>query len=171
MKILVGTSVLQRNPVLEIICILNTDLIQDEEISADTKIEWRDLKNDYQLTSDQLIAYNNVINVIVEHIKRIGFDIVDEYQSDLSYSYYIQFMPITYEGFEDKSLGLDVKFRISDHALPEKFESIRNSNKSAGVMFKSFVIAGITHDSIQSAVAHVKKVCEDLKVGDYSELQ
>jgi len=136
-------------------------------------IEYRDLSFDHQLTSAQLEDYRNFIRSAVSIIYNFGFDVVDEYQSNKSYSYYIQFTPQPYKGFEDELLELDVKFRLSDHYQESNNTTDQSTNtlsNASGTIFKSFVVEGVRHTDIAETLLHIKNICKDLKVGDYSKL-
>lgn len=167
MKILLNTAA--KKPEIEIICVLNSDTVQEMSVAADTKIEWRNLRSELQLTDKQLTAYRDFINSAVSFIEKVGFRIVDEYQSDFSYSYYIEFEPITYEGIDNPLAGINVKFRISDHIPPKYVQHSRISEKSSGVIFKSFIVDGVTHTSLIEALKAIKNLCLDIKAGDYSK--
>lgn len=142
-------------------------------------IQQRDLPFEYQLTDKQFEAYKNFIRSAVSVIKKRGFYVDEEYQSNKSYSYYIRFTPTPYIGFEDKMLELDVKFRLSDHYQQsdsidtegEESDDTASSDTSiSGTIFQSFVVEGVTHDNIAATLLDIKTICEDLQVGDYSRL-
>lgn len=155
---------------LEIIAVLNDDLFSVAASVSSDKLHWRDLPAEYQLTTQQFETYRNLISSIVSAIRAYGFDIVDEYQSNLSYSYYIQFTPTPYKGFEDEMLELDVKFRISNYEESKKITKNITKTTSTGkpVTFKSIIVSGFEHANIAEALLDIKHICQDLKCGDYS---
>ena len=148
------------------------------------KLEPRNMKEAYQLTDAQYSLYANFIRTAVSIVVGAGFDIVDEYQSPDSLSYYVQFTPTFYDGILENDVNseiprkagtdfvLDVKFRLSDHYVtgePRIVDTLGRS-KSYGIAFKEFVIAGVTHESINTAIRDIRDVCQDLKAGDYSRV-
>lgn len=152
---------------LDIIAVLNIA----ETVESSKNVEWRELPASYQLSNAQFEAYQNFIRSAVSIIRKFGFEVVDEYQSNKSYSYYIQFTPEPYAGFEDKMLQLDVKFRLSDHAkISQAVTSEPITTKSSGVIFKSFVVEGVEHSNIAATLLDIKEICLDLKQGDYDRL-
>ena len=156
---------------LEIVAVLNINTDYSVAASKKPTVEYRELADSLQLLKKQLEEYRNFVRSIVSIIKNFGFDVVDEYQSSKSYSYYVQFTPEPYKGFEDEMLELDVKFRISDHYQESSSVTEGNpSSKNAGVIFKSFVVEGVNHSDIASAMLDVKHICQDLKIGNYSKL-
>lgn len=157
---------------LEIVAVLNTASDSPEVAAAvDVDAEYRDLDFEYQLSNEQLSRYRDFVRSCLSIVKNFGFEIVDKYQSDISYSYYFQFQPNQYAGFEDSNLELDVKFRLSDHyQLSESSPDSDASTKREGVIFRSFVVEGVAHDDILSTLKAIKEICQDLKVGDYSKL-
>lgn len=170
MKILVNPKLNQKALELEIIAILkNSD--NAVESSKHIELEERKLPLEYQLSDAQKEAYENFVRSVVSIIYNFGFDVVDEYQSSRSYSYYIQFTPSPYKGFEDEWLELDVKFRLSEHYSINKSVIEQTTPKTEGVLFKSFVVEGVEYDNIAATLLAVKNICKDLKIGDYSKLQ
>lgn len=171
---------------LEIIAVLDESVFSQISVAAakhNVGLEYRDLPADWQLTDKELSIYRSFIISMASIIASYGFDIVDEYQSEESYSYYIQFTPTLHPGVLDNTtvpipmkqgtdLLLDVKIRLSNHYVsgePIKTDSIARSI-SAGAMFKEYVVAGIRHDDINSALVDLQEVCQSLQLGDYSRL-
>lgn len=164
-------------------------LASPQQIAAtkhDIVLEPRKMKLEYQLTDAQYNAYKNFLRTAASIIASAGFEFVDEYQSSKSYSYYIQFTPKLYEGVTKTDAGdpipkkagtdiiLDVKFRLSDHYETEEDESSIGDTigraVTSGIAFKEFVVAGVTHESVNTALADIRNICEDVKVGDYSRV-
>ena len=85
---------------VEIIAVLNVDQSGDvPSIAAShdsVTLEYRDLDYKYQLSPVQLSTYQNFVRSALSIVKNFGFEIVDKYQSDKSYSYYYQFTPTPY---------------------------------------------------------------------------
>lgn len=146
--------------------ILNTVIESSKDL-----IEFREVEPKYQLTPKQLEAYRNFIKTIVNTIKKRDFKVIDEYQSGISYSYYIEFMPKFYDGIEPE-IVFGVKFRLSDHYqsgnLPVTEES--ESCGESDTIFTSFVVEGVKHDDIVSTISDITQICNDLQTGDYTKL-
>lgn len=170
---------------LEIIAVLN-DVGISTSIAAtkhNIALEYRDLPPDYQLSAGEFSTYRSFIISMASIVASYDFEIIDEYQSEESYSYYLTFTPKLNPGVLDNTeravpmkrgtdLLLYVKIRLSNHFTPNgpiAQDSIARSI-DAGRMFKEFVIAGITHKSINSAIIDLQSICQSLQDGDYSRL-
>ena len=178
----------QKKPIhleLEIIAVVDDALISMPVVAAkhDVSLEYRDLPSEWQLTDSELSTYRSFIISMASIISSYGFDIVDEYQSEDSYSYYLQFTPMLNPGVLDNTevpipmkagtdLLLDVKIRLSNHYIngqPTTTDSVARSI-SSGAMFKEFVVEGIKHESINAAIVDLQDICQHLRMGDYSRL-
>ena len=156
---------------IEIIAVLSDNANSYVGSAHNIDLEYRDLPIEYQLSRKQFSAYVNFIKSVVSVIDKLGFDISDEYQSKKSYSYYVQFTPTPYIGFEDQLLELDVKFRLSNHY--QTFDNISDDltkPKTEGTIFSEFVVEGIKQDDIAATLLNIKNICVQLKQGDYSGL-
>lgn len=175
---------------LEIIVVADipyTDIVATPIAAAkhNIELEYRDLlKAEWQLTAAELSTYRSFLISMVSIIESYGFEIVDEYQSDESYSYYVQFTPTLYPGVLDNpeiripkkqnsDMLLDVKFRLSNHYEdgegPLSVDSLGRSS-SKGYMFKEFVVEGVKHESINSAIVDLQDICQELQLGNYARL-
>lgn len=170
---------------LELIAVIDNDIISIPIAAAkhDVSLEYRDLPLEYQLSKQELSTYHNWVKSMASIIVSYGFKIIEEHQSDESYSYYITFTPILNPGVLDNpemkipmkpgtDLLLDVKFRLSNHYLadgPISTDSIARST-SSGLMFKEFVVAGAKHSSYNNAIVDLQDICQHLQNGDYSRL-
>jgi len=172
---------------LELIAVLNDTIgeVVPTAIAAakhDIDLEYRDLPLEYQLTKKELSVYHNWLRSMASIIASYGFDIVDEYQSPISYSYYIQFSPqadLTDESPDrvvlmqkDTDILLDVKLRLSNHYQeggPAIADSIERS-QSSGKIFSEFVVEGVKHDDINATISDLQEICKDLHHGDYTRL-
>ena len=172
---------------LELIAVLNDSIGEVMPISIaaakhDIDLKYRDLPLEYQLSKKELSVYHNWLRSMASIIVSYGFKTVDEYQSDVSYSYYIQFSPqadLTDENpnrtvlmQKDTDILLDVKLRLSNHYQeggPAVADSIERS-QSSGKIFSEFVVEGIKHDDINSAIKDLQNICKDLQQGDYTRL-
>lgn len=172
---------------LEIIAVLaSSSAATITSAQHDVGLEYRNLPKEYKLTQTQLSRYKNFVKTMTSIIVNAGFEIIEEYQSPKSYSYYIKFTPSLYEGILETDveqniprkintdLILDVKIRLSDHYVHEEDEeSIGDSvgrSSSRGVVFDEFVVAGVSTESINDAIKDLHEICKDLKAGDYSKL-
>lgn len=175
---------------LEIIIVVDISVSDSSSLPVvaakhNVELEYRDLlKAEWQLTPAELATYRSFLISMTSIIESYGFEIVDEYQSNESYSYYIQFTPALYPGVLDNpeikipkkqnsDVLLDVKFRLSNHyedgEAPLTVDSLARSS-SKGYMFKEFVVQGVKHDSINSAIVDLQEICQELCLGNYSRL-
>ena len=172
---------------LELIAVLNDSIggsvsMPIAAAKHNVKLEYRDLPLEYQLSSKELSTYHNWLRSMTSIIVSYGFEIVDEYQSDESYSYYVQFTPVAdlTDDIPDRVLLfqpgtdilLDVKLRLSNHYQeggPQLADSVERST-SSGKIFSEFVVEGIKHEDINSAIKDLQGICKDLTQGDYSRL-
>ena len=173
-------------PVIEIIAVLSDDIVLSMPIAAakhDVHLEYRELPPEWQLTDAEFSVYHSFVISMASIVASYGFEIVEEYQSDESYSYYIKFTPSLLPGALDNAdtpipmkpgtdLLLDVKLRLSNHYLPQGSISTDNvaRSSSTGYTFKEYVVAGVTHDNINSAIVDLQGICQALQLGDYSRL-
>lgn len=172
---------------LELIAVLNDALFESVSLPVvatkhDIELEYRDLPIEWQLSDKVRSVYRNWIKSMASIIASYGFEIVDEYQSSVSYSYYIQFSPIADLTDDipdrvvllqkDSDVLLDVKLRLSNHYLPED-EKVADSierSRSKGKIFSEFVVEGVKHEDINAAIKDLQDICKDLTLGDYSRL-
>lgn len=151
---------------------LTVEVIDTEMISATRRIALKsrsNLKDEWQLTSQQINDLNSFLTTVVGIIESRGFDVIDDYQSPMSYSYYIQFRPRNQ--YTDETFRLDVKFRLSDHKLSDAIQVSRNSEADTKqVIFRSYVVEGVKQKSITDVIHTINDICNHLAVGDYSIL-
>lgn len=113
---------------LEIVVVMNN--IAPLGIAASKhpiKLDPRKLQVEYQLTPQEMAIYKNFLSTVASIIENQGFIFIDEYQSSESYSYYLQFTPV----MADSNTVLDVKFRLSNHNLPNA--PIKHDSGSYGI--------------------------------------
>ncbi len=150
---------------------LTVEVIDTEPISASRKVklDYRpNLRGEWQLTNSQINDLNSFLTTVVSVIESRGFIMLDKYQSDESYSYYMTFRPrnqYTGEEFE-----FDVKFRLSDHNLTNAKKSSRSNELPPTVVFRSYVVEGVRYNTIVDTIHAIQNACNKLMVGDYSDL-
>lgn len=172
---------------LELIAVLNDsigEVVSMPVVAArhDISIEYRDLPLDWQLSDKVKSVYQNWLRSMASIIASYGFEIVDEYQSPESYSYYIQFSPVADLTDDipdrvvllqkDSDMLLDVKLRLSNHYLPDgaKVADSIERSRSTGKIFSEFVVEGVKYEDINAAIKDLQEICKDLTLGDYSRL-
>jgi len=172
---------------LELIAVLNDALCESVSIPVaaakhNIELEYRDLPIEWQLSDKVRSVYRNWIQSMASIIASYGFEIVDEYQSSESYSYYIQFSPVADLADDisdrvvllqkDSDVLLDVKLRLSNHYLPAggKVSNSIERSRSTGKIFSEFVVEGVKHEDINMAIKDLQGICKDLTLGDYSRL-
>ena len=172
---------------LELIAVLNDSIgeVMSMPVVAarhDISLEYRDLPLDWQLSDKVKSVYQNWLCSMASIIASYGFEIVDEYQSPKSYSYYIQFSPVADLTDDipdrvvllqkDSDMLLDVKLRLSNHYLPDgaKVADSIERSRSTGKIFSEFIVEGVKHKDINAAIKDLQEICKDLTLGDYSRL-
>lgn len=163
MKRLVNTTVPQYIILIDVE-IPDTDISATEEFTVDLK-DRPNIRSEYQITEEQKAAYRDMIHNIMQLFVRSGFEIIKHYQSKKSYSYYIRVKPEFYEGVEQFAEPIEVKFRISDHALAADDEE----KKDAPIIYTIF-INNVDCDSRKEVIQNLRNICRDLKCGDYSSV-
>ena len=148
-------------PIYAIDAVIEYDYIVSERVAL--RIEHR--QND-GYSDEQINEYNefiaNVYNVVVSY----GFDILKEFQSSESVSYYVDFRP---KGVDGNPLDvIRIRFRISDHPLKK---GKGGDNFGVDAIFKSFWFGGEKYENMVALVFGVQKACDAIRVGDWSALQ
>lgn len=148
---------------------------QDIELAASSKVTQRNnLPIEQRFDQFQLQWYNDLIDNVCDAIENYaGFNIVSEYQSTDSYSYYIEFEAFNKAG---DSLGdFTIKFRISDH-IEKHGQKSRNSSvnnqlsKGKKTIFRSILVNGMSHSGIADVLNTVWHVCDELLEGNLDVL-
>lgn len=150
---------------LEIVAIM--DITADVNSSNDILKHKHDMPYEYQLFDKEFEVYKDFIRTAVSIIKKQDFEVVEEYQSNVSYSYYIDFIPKTYEDVDYK---LRVKFRLSNHTTPEVGRDIEELKSSTNRIFRSFIVNDVTCDSVKSTLKEIADVCNHLQLEDFDAL-
>ena len=175
MKILYSPQKTGNRYELEVVAVLNQPITEEMKVATgtDVKLEWRDnLPADYQLTKAQYLGWYDFLNSVVSFVTAVGFEITDQYQSKQSYSYYVEFKLTFYDGMEpDNADVLVVKFRISNHNPLMKINEDDTSNISPNRVFRSYVVDGITHEHLMSALRGIKDACLNIKAGMMPEAE
>ena len=153
------------------------DPIVSNVAASDQHVEYRpNLPAEHQYSDAQLQWYNdlieNVLNLIEDYA---GFNIIENYQSSESYSYYIRFEAFTSEG---ESLGdFNIKFRISDHIEPSKKSNDRETGltrkqvaKKKLTIFRSILINNKSQKGMFDAIRTLQHICDELLDGNIDVL-
>ena len=150
---------------LEIVAIM--DITADVNSSNDILKHGQHMPYEYQLFDKEFEIYKDFIRTAISIIKKRDFAVIEEYQSNISYSYYIDFIPKTYE---DTDYKLRVKFRLSNHVAPEVSRDIEDHRSSSDHIFKSFIVNDVTCDSVKSTLKEIADICNHLQLGDFDIL-
>ena len=150
---------------LEIIAIM--DIAADVNSSKDILKHRPNMPYEYQLSDKEFEVYKDFIHTAVNIIKKRDFEVIEEYQSNISYSYYIDFIPETYE---DTDYKLRVKFRLSNHTAPEVSRDIEDHKSSTDHIFRSFIVNDVTCDSVKSTLKEIANICNHLQLGNFDIL-
>ncbi len=142
---------------IEIVLYINPSLPQDM-----AAVELHHPSSRFKLTDEELLIYSDFVESMISPIYAHGFKIVKDYQSNKSYSYYIDFYPVDKKGnLLDK---VHIIFRLSEHVDKSKFHS------SSRIFIKSFVINDISYDKMLPFQDRINYICDRLAEGDYDEL-
>lgn len=148
----------------DIIIILNSQYA--DIATADSILKYRNIPREYKLSGKEFDAYAGFIKSALSVINKHGFTVIEEYQSNKSYSYYIQFSQERFVGIEDP-LEFDVKFSLSDYYIERS--NVRIDDEKDSIVrphiFHLIVVENICHDNIISALDHISKICTDLRKG------
>ena len=150
---------------IEIVAIMNTTA--DVNSSEDILKRKSNMPYEYQLSDKEFEVYKDFIRTAVSIIKKRDFEVVEEYQSNISYSYYIDFIPKTYE---DADYKLRVRFRLSNHTTPEVSRDVEDLKPSTDHIFRSFIVNDVTCDSVKSTLKEITDICNHLQLGDFDAL-
>lgn len=141
------------------------------ELAATSKISQRNLPANRKYSEEQLQWYDDLVVNILAAITGSGFNIIEEYQSSESYSYYITFEAFTSEG---ESLGnFKIKLRISDHYQKK---SANNKDiqdlvsKGRNIVYRSITVNGITVNGIVRVTQRIWHICDELLAGNIDVL-
>lgn len=122
----------------------------------------KNVKKKYLWSDDELTAYNDLIETVLGLIKSHKFEILRNYQSKKSYSYYIDFLP------NRGSEVIEIRFRITDHSKRSLNDETAFSGSAP--IIKSFVMGSKRYSNLVDIYKAVKNICDDLLKGDYSAL-
>lgn len=120
----------------------------------------------YRLTDTELDIWRSVVESVVNELDIRNFEIIRQWQSRRSYSYYIDFYPVTSDG--TKLDLVQIRFRLSDHGKGvHKVEHTRDRK----LMFRDFTINDFTCPANPLNLKNlIGQMCDDLMKGDYSTL-
>lgn len=122
----------------------------------------KNVKKKYLWSDDELTAYNDLIETVLGLIKSHKFEILRNYQSKNSYSYYIDFLPTR------SNEVIEIRFRITDHSKRSLNDETTFSDSAP--IIKSFVMGSKRYSNLVDIYKAVKNICDDLSKGDYSVL-
>ena len=154
-------------PIYELEIVAVMAIAADVNSSEDILKHRHNMPYEYQLSDKEFEVYKDFIRTAVSIIKKRDFEVIEEYQSNISYSYYIDFIPKTYE---DTDYKLRVKFRLSNHTTPEIDRDIEELKSSTNRIFKSFIVNDVTCSSVKSTLKEIADICNHLQLGDFDVL-
>ena len=136
-------------------------------IAASTYVKHPSIKRKFRLTDSQLEELDSAISKTLSIIESNNFKLIRHRQSSKSYSYYILFVPTDANG-DQWPYPARIQFEIREHN--------RNDGTSGGWVNSSLHV--ITFDIGNNKCLHlsgltskVKRICFELKEGDYSQLE
>lgn len=125
-----------------------------DSISSKHKLDsvYEDIFDDVALT---------VLNTVVSY----GFEVTDNYQADRTYSYYVKFNPLDYNG--NRATKFEVAFRISDH---KPNMGVRRSQNPSTIVIKSINLGKYKFKDFDGVFSAVEDICKCLRRGDVDVL-
>ena len=123
-------------------------------ISSKYKLDsvYEDILDDVALT---------VLNTVVSY----GCEVTDNYPADGTYSYYVKFNPLDYNG--NKVTKFEVAFRISDH---KPNMGVRRSQNPSTIVIKSINLGKYKFKNYDGVFSAVEDICKCLRRGDVDVL-
>jgi len=146
---------------------ISVDVGHGEYISSTTKIHDRtNIKKKFRYTDSELDAYDDFIVNMLNVLETYKFDIIREYQSKKSYTYYVEFYPTDH--FNNRLDKFLLVIRIGDHKMKSSrgSETIKSNNK----VIKSFWIGSTQYPSTYKIRESLIKICEELQDENYDIL-
>ena len=123
----------------------------------------KSIKKIYKLTDTELDIWSSVVESVINELDIRNFEIIKQWQSKGSYSYYVDFYPVSKDGI--KLERVQIRFRISDHGRVGKGSQEKSSRRP---MFRNFTVNDFTCPANLKNL--VGEICDDLMSGDYSTL-
>lgn len=119
----------------------------------------------YQLLEEQIKELNHLIHRVIETLVQHDFDIVKHYQSSLSYTYYVRFIPTDLLGRKPKN-KFQIQFEIRDHIV--------NSHPTEGqlgnrLFVRAFYVGDKTCFDTTGTFEEIRHICDRVKRKDYSD--
>lgn len=136
------------------------------ELAAATYITDPTLKRKYKLSKSQVEELDELVSDVLHVLQTNAFNILAHYQSNRSYVYYIRFIP-TDESGDEWEYPAEIQFELRDH---RRNAPINNSPES-NLYIQVFHVGNKDCFDTSGVLAEVKKVCKQLKQGDYSSLR
>lgn len=125
----------------------------------------KNIRKQNKLSEIKLAILDDIVTSTVSVIQSFGFQITRHRQSKKSYTYYIQFIPITDDG--QPLLPVEVLFRISgDHSS----NTLKDNMTYSSVIVKSVLIGDKEYNDPSSVILAIQDICNHLKEGDQSIL-
>lgn len=157
--------------------IIDFDPGDDTSLAATTYVKHpNQLRRKLKMTEEQLEELDNVTSHILQIIEKNNFKFIDHHQSNQSYSYYIMFIP-TDENGDEWPYPAVIQFEVRDHNKKSKNHSGKDIpsnegwNEDKNRFLKIFKVGDTTCFNTTGVVSEVKKICAQLKQGDYSSLE
>lgn len=144
-----------------------------DDIAAGEYIKKRDLKEEYQLSDDEIVLYDDFIRNVIHALKSKRFKILKNRQANNTYSYYISFKPVDGSGKEFDRCAIIL--RISNHVREGSDVDSIEENDSQSVyegraIISSIIIGTKKYSSYTQAIDRVYDIVDELAIGNYDVL-
>ena len=134
---------------------------ESEDIAASDYLNHpKSIKKSKRITDKHLQYLNDIIATFDHNIQAAGFPIVDRHPGSNSYSYYIEFIPITESG--EELLPIDLIFRVSDHFS----RSAEGSKNSSFARIIGFTLENEDFDKASELIYEGVRILRELKKGN-----
>ena len=143
------------------------------DIAASVYINKRNVNDEYQLSDDEIVLYDDFIRNVIHALKSKHFNILKNRQANSTYSYYISFKPVDDSGKEFDRCAIIL--RISNHIREGSDTDNIEENDSQVVyegraIISSIIIGTKKYSSYTQAIDRVYDIVDELAIGNYDVL-
>ena len=143
------------------------------DIAAGEYINKRNVKDEYQLSDDEIVLYDDFIRNVIHALKSKHFNILKNRQANNTYSYYISFRPVNASGREFDRCAIIL--RISNHIRAgSEADSVEDNDfqivYEGKAIISSIIIGTKKYSSHIQAIDRVYDIVDELAIGNYDVL-
>lgn len=136
-------------------------ILPDNYVAAETYLKHpRSIRKDKKISDKHLGLLNDIIASFDNTLKYYHFPILKKYAANNSYSYYIQFEPITYAG--EHLAPIRLIFRVSNHVS----RSAKGDISSPTTRIVQFTLNDESFDNSLDLIVRGSEICKQLYEGN-----